>query len=105
MSLTEPVIGVGVPAAAYLPMAFRRPNTECILLERFSVACTVGAVVGMVDIVLTGEITPTDSKNIHCVHWREKKYLTCSGRLLTVEDFCLKGLPDIKCLRIMSLNL
>jgi N-methylhydantoinase A/oxoprolinase/acetone carboxylase beta subunit len=61
MKLTVPVVGVGAPAAAYLPSAFQRFHTECILPEPFPVACAVGAVVGMVNITLTGEIRPADS--------------------------------------------
>lgn len=61
MTLTAPVIGVGAPAAAYLPPAFQKLNTECILPEPFSVAGAVGAVVGVVDVHLTGEIRPTSS--------------------------------------------
>jgi N-methylhydantoinase A/oxoprolinase/acetone carboxylase beta subunit len=61
MKLTVPVVGAGAPAAAYLPNAFQRFHTECILPEPFSVACAVGAVVGMVNITLTGEIRSADS--------------------------------------------
>jgi N-methylhydantoinase A/oxoprolinase/acetone carboxylase beta subunit len=61
MTLTAPVIGVGAPAAAYLPPAFQKLNTECILPESYSVACAIGAVVGVVDVHLTGEIRPTSS--------------------------------------------
>lgn len=61
MTLTAPVIGVGAPAAAYLPPAFQKLNTECILPDPFSVAGAVGAVVGGVDVHLTGEIRPTSS--------------------------------------------
>ena len=61
ITLTAPVIGAGAPAAAYLPVAFDKLNTECILPEPFSVACAVGAVVGVVDVHLTGEIRPTAS--------------------------------------------
>ena len=59
MTLNAPVIGAGAPAAAYLPAAFQKLNTECILPEPHSVACAVGAVVGVVSIHLTGEIRPT----------------------------------------------
>jgi N-methylhydantoinase A/oxoprolinase/acetone carboxylase beta subunit len=62
VTLTSPVIGAGAPAAAYLPMAFRQLNTECILPDAFSVTGAVGAVVGMVSLTLTGEIRPTDSR-------------------------------------------
>jgi N-methylhydantoinase A/oxoprolinase/acetone carboxylase beta subunit len=61
VTLTAPVIGAGAPAAAYLPSAFQRLNTECILPEPFSVACAIGAVVGVVEAHLTGEIRPTAS--------------------------------------------
>ncbi len=61
MTLTAPVIGAGAPAAAYLPPAFQKLNTECILLEPYSVACAIGAVVGVVNVHLTGEIRPTAS--------------------------------------------
>jgi N-methylhydantoinase A/oxoprolinase/acetone carboxylase beta subunit len=61
LKLTVPVVGAGAPAAAYLPNAFQRFHTECILPEPFSVACAVGAVVGMVNITLTGEIRSADS--------------------------------------------
>ncbi len=61
VTLTAPVIGAGAPAAAYLPIAFEKLNTECILPEPFSVACAVGAVVGVVNVHLTGEIRPTSS--------------------------------------------
>ena len=73
MTLTEPVVGVGAPAAAYLPEAFRRLNTECILPEPFSVACAVGAIVGMVNFVITGEIRLTDSGkySLHTQEGRE----------------------------------
>ena len=61
VTLTAPVIGVGAPAAAYLPAAFEKLNTECILPEPYSVACAMGAVVGVVNVNLTGEIRPTAS--------------------------------------------
>ena len=61
VTLTAPVIGAGAPAAAYLPPAFQRLNTECILPEPYSVACAIGAVVGVVEVHLTGEIRPTAS--------------------------------------------
>jgi N-methylhydantoinase A/oxoprolinase/acetone carboxylase beta subunit len=61
ITLTAPVIGAGAPAAAYLPLAFQKLNTECILPEAYSVACAIGAVVGVVDVHLTGEIRPTAS--------------------------------------------
>lgn len=61
ITLTAPVIGVGAPAAAYLPPAFQKLNTECILPDPYSVACAIGAVVGVVDVHLTGEIRPTSS--------------------------------------------
>jgi len=61
VTLTAPVIGVGAPAAAYLPAAFEKLNTECILPEPYSVACAVGAVVGAVNVSLTGEVRPTAS--------------------------------------------
>lgn len=61
MKLTVPVVGAGAPAAAYLPDAFQRLHTECILPEPFSVTCAVGAVVGMVNITLTGEIRSADA--------------------------------------------
>ena len=61
VTLTAPVIGVGAPAAAYLPAAFEKLNTECILPEPYSVACAVGAVVGVVNVSLAGEIRPTAS--------------------------------------------
>jgi N-methylhydantoinase A/oxoprolinase/acetone carboxylase beta subunit len=61
VTLTAPVIGAGAPAAAYLPSAFQRLNTECILPEPYSVACAIGAVVGVVEAHLTGEIRPTAS--------------------------------------------
>jgi N-methylhydantoinase A/oxoprolinase/acetone carboxylase beta subunit len=72
MRLTSPVVGVGAPAGAYLPAAFRRLETECILPEPFPVACAVGAVVGMVNVVVTGEIRPTDSRQ-YSLHTSEGK--------------------------------
>jgi N-methylhydantoinase A/oxoprolinase/acetone carboxylase beta subunit len=61
ITLTAPVIGAGAPAAAYLPAAFEKLNTECILPEPYSVACAIGAVVGVVTVHLTGEVRPTPS--------------------------------------------
>jgi len=61
ITMTAPVIGAGAPAAAYLPPAFQKLNTECILPEPYSVACAIGAVVGVVSVHLTGEIRPTPS--------------------------------------------
>jgi N-methylhydantoinase A/oxoprolinase/acetone carboxylase beta subunit len=61
LTLTAPVIGAGAPAAAYLPAAFEKLNTECILPEPYSVACAIGAVVGVVTVHLKGEIRPTPS--------------------------------------------
>jgi len=61
MRLTTPVIGVGAPAAAYLPMIFRQLNTECILPKAFSVAGAVGAIAGIVSVTLIGRIRSTDS--------------------------------------------
>lgn len=73
MKLSVPVVGAGSPAAAYLPITFQRFHTECILPEPFSVACAVGAVVGMVNITLTGEIRPGDSGrySLHTTAGRE----------------------------------
>ncbi len=61
VKLTTPVVGAGAPAAAYLPIAFEKLNTECILPEPYSITCAVGAVVGLVSVSLKGEIRPTSS--------------------------------------------
>ncbi len=61
LSLTHPVIGIGAPAAAWLPRAFEYLNSQCILPEAFSVGTAVGAVVGMVDITLKAEVRPLTS--------------------------------------------
>jgi len=61
LTLTAPVIGVGAPAPAYLPMTFRRLHTECIVPEAYEVSVAVGAVVGMVDITVIGKVVPSDT--------------------------------------------
>ncbi|MBW2593336.1 MAG: hydantoinase/oxoprolinase family protein, partial [Deltaproteobacteria bacterium] len=58
LSLTHPVIGIGAPAAAWLPGAFEHLHSQCDLPESFSVGTAVGAVVGMVDITLKAEVRP-----------------------------------------------
>lgn len=67
LRLTAPVIGVGAPAAAYLPMTFRRLHTECIVPEAFDVSVAVGAVVGMVDITVRGKVIPADTGH-YCLY-------------------------------------
>jgi N-methylhydantoinase A/oxoprolinase/acetone carboxylase beta subunit len=61
LKLTTPVIGVGSPAAAYLPTAFGHLHTKCIVPEAYDVSVAVGAVVGMVDITVRGKVIPTDT--------------------------------------------
>lgn len=73
ITLTAPVIGVGAPVEAWLPMAFHRLHTECILPEAYEVAVAVGALVGMVDRTITAKIRPNDSGryNLHTDVGRE----------------------------------
>jgi N-methylhydantoinase A/oxoprolinase/acetone carboxylase beta subunit len=61
LRLTAPVIGLGAPAGACLPAAFRSLHTECILPEGYEVSVAVGAVVGVVDFTISGKIRPEDS--------------------------------------------
>lgn len=61
LSLNVPVVGAGAPAAAYLPAAFHLLHTECILPKNYPVAGAVGAIVGTVEITLSGRIGFTDS--------------------------------------------
>lgn len=61
VKLTAPVIGVGAPAEAWLPMTFSHLHSECVLPEAYEVSVAVGAVVGMVDINVTSKIRPDDS--------------------------------------------
>lgn len=56
--LDTPVLGGGAPAAAFLPEAFRRLGTRCVLPEAFPVSTAVGAVVGAVEITLRAEVHP-----------------------------------------------
>jgi N-methylhydantoinase A/oxoprolinase/acetone carboxylase beta subunit len=61
LSLTAPVIGGGAPAGAWLPAAFDRLHTECVLPDGYEVSAAVGAIVGMVDITLLAEIRPDEA--------------------------------------------
>ena len=61
VTLTAPVIGVGAPAAAYLPGIFRRLHTKCVLPKAYEVCVAVGSVVGMVDITVAAKIIPGES--------------------------------------------
>lgn len=58
LSLSQPVIGTGAPAAAWLPESFRRLNAECRLPERYMVATAVGAAVGTVETRFSAEVRP-----------------------------------------------
>jgi N-methylhydantoinase A/oxoprolinase/acetone carboxylase beta subunit len=73
LTLTGPVIGVGAPAQAYLPMAFRHLQTECIVPKSHQVSVAVGAVVGMVDITVTGKIVPSDAGR-YCLYTPAGRY-------------------------------
>ncbi len=59
--LAAPVIGGGAPAAAWLPVAFRRLHTECVLPKAYEVSVAVGAVVGMVNKTFIARIRPNES--------------------------------------------
>jgi N-methylhydantoinase A/oxoprolinase/acetone carboxylase beta subunit len=92
ITLNAPVIGVGAPAAAYLPAAFQKLNTECILPEPYSVACAVGAVVGVVSVHLTGEVRPTASGK-YSLHTPEgKEVLDSLAQALDRGRVVLEGL-------------
>ncbi len=65
MSLKAPVIGVGAPARAYLPKAFSLLQARCIVPESYEVSVAVGAVVGMVDITMTGKVMRSDTGNYY----------------------------------------
>ncbi len=67
VSLTAPVLGVGAPAAAYLPPTFRRLHADCILPKGYEVSVAVGSVVGMVDTTVTGIIRP-DTTGRYILH-------------------------------------
>ncbi|GAG28827.1 unnamed protein product, partial [marine sediment metagenome] len=62
VSLSSPVIGSGAPAKAYLPQAFKRLHTDCILNQAHSVTGAVGAVVGIVSITLEATVTVLEGK-------------------------------------------
>ncbi|MFW6372165.1 MAG: hydantoinase/oxoprolinase N-terminal domain-containing protein [Thermodesulfobacteriota bacterium] len=57
-TITQPVIGIGAPAEAWLPRAFDHLHARCILPEQYTVGTAVGAVVGTVGFTLTAEVRP-----------------------------------------------
>jgi len=61
VALETPVLGGGAPAGAFLPAAFARLGTRCVLPDAFPVSTAVGAVVGAVEVILRGEVHPTPS--------------------------------------------
>jgi N-methylhydantoinase A/oxoprolinase/acetone carboxylase beta subunit len=73
VTLSTPGIGVGAPAAAYLPRTFRNLNSICVLPDSYSVAGGVGAIVGTVGISLTGEIRRKNLKkySLHTIVGKE----------------------------------
>jgi N-methylhydantoinase A/oxoprolinase/acetone carboxylase beta subunit len=73
LTLTGPVIGVGAPAQAYLPLAFRHLQTECIVPKSHQVSVAVGAVVGIVDITITGKIVLSDAGR-YCLYTPAGRY-------------------------------
>jgi N-methylhydantoinase A/oxoprolinase/acetone carboxylase beta subunit len=99
VALTAPVIGVGAPAAAYLPGAFQKLNTQCILPEPYSVACAVGAVVGVVSFALTGEIRPTASGKYSLHTPRGKEIFDTHGRALDQGRQILESLARLRMLK------
>ncbi len=61
VSLNAPVIGVGAPATACLPEAFKRLHTKCVIPNAYEVAVAVGSVVGIVDYNATGVVRMSES--------------------------------------------
>lgn len=59
VKLTNPVLGIGAPAKAWLPRSFEHLHTSCILPDHFMVGTAIGAAVGAVGFTLTAEIRPT----------------------------------------------
>jgi len=99
LTLTVPVIGAGAPAAAYLPAAFQKLNTECILPEPYSVACAVGAVVGVVSLHLQGEIRPTASGKYSLHTPQGKEIFDSLDTALDRGEAILRSLAGPKCSR------
>lgn len=99
VTLTAPIIGVGAPAAAYLPSAFQKLNTECILPEPYSVACAIGAVVGVVSVHLTGEIRPTASGKYSLHTPQGKEVFDTLKQALDRGRFALKALAGEQMLK------
>jgi len=58
VKLTNPVLGIGAPAGAWLPQSFEHLRTATILPEHFTVGTAVGAAVGTVGFTLRAEIRP-----------------------------------------------
>jgi len=59
VKLTNPVLGIGAPAATWLPRSFDHLHTSCILPDHYMVGTAIGAAVGTVGFTLTAEIRPT----------------------------------------------
>jgi N-methylhydantoinase A/oxoprolinase/acetone carboxylase beta subunit len=99
IKLTAPVVGAGAPAAVCLPAAFRRLHAQCILPEAHQVSVAVGAVVGMVDIMVTGIVRPTES-GTYSLH-------TASGReiLSTLDQALIKGRQRLEMLALERMRL
>ena len=99
ITMTAPVIGAGAPAAAYLPPAFQKLNTECILPEPYSVACAIGAVVGVVSVHLTGEIRPTASGKYSLHTPQGKEVFDTLSQALDRGRFALEALAGEQMLK------
>jgi len=61
VSLNAPIIGVGAPAAAYIPEAFKLLHAECVIPKFYEMSVAVGSVVGIVDYKATGVIRMSES--------------------------------------------
>ncbi len=58
VKLTNPVLGIGAPARAWLPHSFEHLHTACIMPDHYMVGTAIGAAVGTVGFSLTAEIRP-----------------------------------------------
>ena len=59
VKLTNPVLGIGAPARAWIPRSFEHLHTTTILPDHYMVGTAIGAAVGTVGFTLTAEIRPT----------------------------------------------
>jgi N-methylhydantoinase A/oxoprolinase/acetone carboxylase beta subunit len=99
VSLTAPVIGIGAPAATYLPGAFQKMNVQCIFPEHYSIAGAVGAVVGVVSFVLIGEIHPTTSGKYSLHTSKGKEIFDTYNRALDQGKQILESLARVRMLK------